>query len=371
MARFAGELEIDLAVLMDMSAACGSQVVSDGSRFMATRAYRSGCRGGHSTPSSRRCESTRRTSAIQTPSIITRPPWYRSHFGADSLTSASAGRRRSLRSVEPARCRLAHLDRLAGRTRPRSGEVLSQTRSTAALWNSPPLGSRLPRTWVMDLANAWPPFGLRLRHRNLELRAVTDRDALSIASWIPALLPPEQQHFMPHLYRSFGAASPEETERLELQWIWRQRASMSPDEWGLSLTIVVDGEPVGVQGLQASGFRVRRTIGSGSFLVSDRRRAGIGTRARAMMLSLAFDHLGALAAESGYMDGNDASRIVSERLGYLPNGVAFHEFEGLRCRENRVLLEAERWRSVRAAWIDQVDVEGIDPLRRQLDISAP
>ena len=53
-ARFAGELEIDLAVLMDMSAACGSQVVSDGSRFMATRAYRSGCRGGHSTPSSRR-----------------------------------------------------------------------------------------------------------------------------------------------------------------------------------------------------------------------------------------------------------------------------------------------------------------------------
>ena len=223
----------------------------------------------------------------------------------------------------------------------------------------------------MDLATAWPPFGLRLRHRDLELRPATDHDALLIASWIPDLLPAEQRHFMPHLFRSIKADTREEMARLELQWIWRQRTAMSPDDWGLSLTVVVDGEPVGVQGLQAAGFRVRRTIGSGSFLVSERRRTGIGTRARAMMLSLAFDHLGALAAESGYMDGNDASRIVSERLGYSPNGVVFHDFEGVRCRENRVLLEADRWRSIRAAWLDEVDIEGVAALRRQLDITDP
>jgi uncharacterized protein YbbK (DUF523 family) len=33
---------VDLAVLMDMSAACGSQVISDGSRFTADRKYRQG-----------------------------------------------------------------------------------------------------------------------------------------------------------------------------------------------------------------------------------------------------------------------------------------------------------------------------------------
>ena len=223
----------------------------------------------------------------------------------------------------------------------------------------------------MDLATAWPPFGLRLRHRDLELRPATDHDALLIASWIPELLPVDQRHFMPHLFRSVEADTLEEMARLELQWIWRQRTSMSPDDWGLSLTVVVDGEPVGVQGLQAADFRVRRTIESGSFLVSDRRRTGIGTQARAMMLSLAFDHLGALAAESGYMDGNDASRIVSERLGYSPNGVVFHEFEGMRCRENRVLLEVDRWRSIRAAWLDEIDIEGVAALRRQLDITDP
>lgn len=90
-----------------------------------------------------------------------------------------------------------------------------------------------------------------------------------------------------------------------------------------------------------------------------------------MMLSLAFDHLRALAAESGYMDSNDASRIVSERLGYLPNGVGFHEFEGVRRRENRVLLEVDRWRSMRAAWLDEVDIEGVPALRRQLEITDP
>jgi RimJ/RimL family protein N-acetyltransferase len=223
----------------------------------------------------------------------------------------------------------------------------------------------------MDLATAWPPSGLRIRHSDLELRPATDHDALLIASWIPDLLPADEQHFMPYLFRSIKADTQEETTRLELQWIWRQRAAMTPDDWGLTLTVLVDGEPVGVQGLQATSFRVRRTIGSGSFLVPRRRRAGIGTRARAMMLLLAFDHLGALAAESGYMDGNDASRIVSERLGYLPNGVEFHEFEGVRCRENRVLLEVDRWRSTRAAWLDEVDVEGVAMLRRQLDITDP
>ena len=220
----------------------------------------------------------------------------------------------------------------------------------------------------MDLATAWPPFGLRLRHDGLELRPATDDDALLIASWIPDLLPAEQRHFMPYLFRSMNADTAEELARLELQWIWRQRASMSPDDWGLTLTVVVDGEPVGIQGLQATGFPVRRTIASGSFLVCDRRRSGIGTRARAIMLALAFEQLGALAAESGFMDGNDASRIVSERLGYLPNGVAFHDFEGTRCREQRVLLEAGRWSAVRPAWLDQLEVEGADALRRHLDV---
>jgi len=223
----------------------------------------------------------------------------------------------------------------------------------------------------MELAHAWPAAALRLRHDDLVLRPATDADALLIAEWIPDLLPTEQQHFMPHLFTNMRADTPEEMARLELQHQWRQRANMKPDAWGLSFTIVADGEPIGLQGMQASGFSVLRTVASGSFIVPDRRGRGVGTKARAMMLELSFAQLGALAAESGYMDGNDASRLVSERLGYLPNGVAFQQYDGERFRENKVLLEAQRWAITRPSWLDDMEAVGIDPLLDQLGLAAP
>jgi uncharacterized protein YbbK (DUF523 family) len=42
MARFAETHEVDFAILLDMSGACGSQVISDGSRFVEERTYRRG-----------------------------------------------------------------------------------------------------------------------------------------------------------------------------------------------------------------------------------------------------------------------------------------------------------------------------------------
>jgi RimJ/RimL family protein N-acetyltransferase len=44
-------------------------------------------------------------------------------------------------------------------------------------------------------------------------------------------------------------------------------------------------------------------------------RQGAGTEMRAAVLFLAFDGLGALAAESGALEGNDASSRVSGKLG--------------------------------------------------------
>lgn len=71
------------------------------------------------------------------------------------------------------------------------------------------------------------------------------------------------------------------------------------------------------------------------------------------------------------MDGNDASRLVSERLGYLPNGVAFQQYDGERFRENKVLLEAQRWAITRPSWLDDMEAVGIDPLLDQLGLAAP
>lgn len=221
----------------------------------------------------------------------------------------------------------------------------------------------------MDLVDAWPLLGLRLRHADLELRILTDEDALAVASWIPTLLPPEEQHFMPLLFTNMRADDPEELARLELAWLWGRRASTTPDDWALPFMVLVDGERVGVQSCQAERFPVRRTIGSGSFLRPERRGRGIGTRARAVMLELVFGHLGGETAESGSIVGNETSRRVSERLGYQPNGVAFHPFDGRRIEERKLLLTRQRWAEHRPAWLDDLEVEGVGPVLDQLGLA--
>jgi RimJ/RimL family protein N-acetyltransferase len=221
----------------------------------------------------------------------------------------------------------------------------------------------------MELVDAWPLFALRLRHEDMEMRTFTDLDGLVVASWMPTLLAPEERHFMPILSAHMKGDDPLDLARKELGWIWQRRASTSPESWAMSFLIEIDGEPVGAQSCEAEQFPVLRTVGSGSFLVPDRRGEGIGSRARAAMLELVFGHLGGLAAESGHMAGNDASRRVSDRLGYVPNGVAFHEFEGRRHEEQKLLLTSERWLAHRPAWLDDLVVEGVDPVKRQLGLA--
>lgn len=223
----------------------------------------------------------------------------------------------------------------------------------------------------MDLVDAWPLFGLRLRHADLEMRVLTDDDALVVASWMPTLLAPEERHFMPMLSAHMTGDDPLDLARKELQWIWGRRAATSPDAWVLPFLVEVAGRPVAVQSCEAEGFPVRRTVGSGSFMPRQHRGRGIGSRARAAMLELVFAHLGGLAAESGHMVGNDASRVVSERLGYVANGVAFLDFEGRRCEERKLLLTRARWLAHRPAWLDDLEVEGVDGVRRQLGLDAP
>jgi RimJ/RimL family protein N-acetyltransferase len=78
---------------------------------------------------------------------------------------------------------------------------------------------------------------------------------------------------------------------------------------------------VGVQDLTAHSFATQRSIGTGSWLGRDVQGHGLGTEMRAAALALAFDGLGTVEAHSGYIEGNAASARVSERLGYLANGV--------------------------------------------------
>jgi RimJ/RimL family protein N-acetyltransferase len=167
------------------------------------------------------------------------------------------------------------------------------------------------------MAHPWPLFDLRIRTPRLELRVPTDDDLLGLLDVASAGV--HDPDFMPFGIPWTDLPSPE-FERSFLRYFWRRRASWTPTEWRLPLAVIRDGRPIGMQEVWATDFATRRTVQTGSWLGRRYQREGAGTEMRAAVLFLAFEGLGALAAESGALEGNDASSRASEKLGYRPNG---------------------------------------------------
>ena len=158
--------------------------------------------------------------------------------------------------------------------------------------------------------NVAPLFGLRVRTPRLELRLPDDAELEQLYEVAAAGIHPPAE--MP-----FGIAWTDELERASFIAYHRDsRASWRPEAWKIDLGVWADGELVGVQGIGADEFAVRRTIATGSWLGARHQGRGIGTEMRAAVLELSFAHLGAVAVTSGAFEDNLASRRVSEKLGY-------------------------------------------------------
>lgn len=208
----------------------------------------------------------------------------------------------------------------------------------------------------------FPPSGLVLRADDgLELRYLTDEvlpDVAALAAggvhapgWNPFALP-------------WGSAEPAERARGTARWAWQLRGGLAPEDWVVQLAVVVDGRVVGVQDVGAKRFAVRREVTTGSWLGLDHQGRGTGTRMRLAVLSFAFDHLGALSATTGAWADNAASRRVSEKVGYLPDGVEVEDSGGTRREHLRFRMTADRWRSLGQP---RVEIDGLtDGLRAVL-----
>lgn len=175
----------------------------------------------------------------------------------------------------------------------------------------------------------WPTHGLTLRTPGLELRGMTEAHALAL-----------------------GAAAPDDLGRdpdrpsigydVE-QAYWRHLGTWQPDDWVLPFAVLLEGEPVGVQALEAKHFRLLRVVDSHSWLVPSARGRGLGKQMRAAVLELAFAHLGAVRAVSEAWEDNVASLGVSWRLGYTENGVEVMRRDGGVGNMQRVRLDARDW----------------------------
>jgi RimJ/RimL family protein N-acetyltransferase len=138
---------------------------------------------------------------------------------------------------------------------------------------------------------------------------------------------------------------------------WRLRALWSPDHWSWCGAVRYDGELVGVQDLMAQDFAVLREVTSGSWLGRAHQGVGIGKEMRAAILHLAFVGLGATRAHSGFVEGNEPSRKVSESLGYVSNGCSYFEVRGHVRRELHVVLERDVWELGRR---DDIEIDGLE-----------
>lgn len=199
----------------------------------------------------------------------------------------------------------------------------------------------------------WPLFDLRIRTPRLELRMVDDELAVQMAAVVGAGI--HDPSTMPFSDPFTDQPSPQ-LERSSLQHWWRLKAEWKPEKWALSLAVIHDGVPVGMQDVNAEQFGVVRTVETGSWLGRAHQGQGIGKEMRAAVLHLAFEGLGAVVAYSAAWEDNAASLRVSSALGYVENGDRISLRRDQPSRMIKLKLPRERWQRR-----DDITIEHLEP----------
>lgn len=209
-----------------------------------------------------------------------------------------------------------------------------------------------------------PLSGIRLRTPRLELRLGSDDDLLALGRLAERGI--HRRHEMPFSVAwtdAIGTAS----FLPDFVAFHRERlASLRPDDWTLNLLVWHDGRLAGSQTLAAERFAERREVSTGSWLGQAFQGRGLGTEMRAAVLELAFGGLGAAAATSAWLEGNDASRRVSEKLGYVETHTTTQSPRGAPVVAHDVRLERRAWRCP-----VPVRVDGVAPCRALLGVAEP
>lgn len=191
------------------------------------------------------------------------------------------------------------------------------------------------------LADLWPTYALRIHTPRLTLRIPDESELAALAEVAAAGVhaPGERPFLTP-----WTEGRPEDRARSVLKNHWDRLASWTPASWRLGLGVFESGtRPIGMVTLYARDFRVVRQVTTTSWLGLAHHGHGLGTEARAGVLTLAFDHLGATDATTEVFSDNLASQGVSRKLGYLPDGISKDARGGECLVSDRLRLTAARW----------------------------
>jgi|SRR5215472_2789114 len=201
----------------------------------------------------------------------------------------------------------------------------------------------------------WPLFDLRVRTPRLELRLPTDDDLIELAGLVESGI--HEPNYMPFVV-PWTDHPPPELGRKFLQWHWRARAGWGPRRWELHFVALEGGRMVGAQDLEASDFRLLRTVSGGVWVGRPHQRRGLGREMREAVLHLAFAGLGACAAGATTFDDNQASIALLRGLGYADNGREPAVRRGAPGQTLRLRLDRAGWERIRR---DDIAIEGLEP----------
>ena len=206
------------------------------------------------------------------------------------------------------------------------------------------------------LADLWPTYGLTLSTSRLVLRLPSGSELEELARLAAeGVHGPDERPFL----TPWTEGTPEERARFVLQGHWHQLSSWTAEDWALGLGVFLrSGQPLGIATLRARDFRVNREVTTWSWLGVAHQGQGYGTEARAALLTLAFDHLGATDATTEVFQDNHRSQGVSRKLGYVPDGISRDRRGDEVVVSDRLRLTADRWAA--SAHRTGVEVSGID-----------
>ncbi|MCF4123040.1 GNAT family N-acetyltransferase [Antribacter sp. KLBMP9083] len=211
-----------------------------------------------------------------------------------------------------------------------------------------------------------PTFGLAVRCGDLELKVPDDADLVALADVAATGV----HHADAAFTWPWTRGGPDRVRRNVLEHHWSLRSCAELNYWRLGLGIYRAERIVGIQSMVARDFPVLRSATTGSWVGASFHGHGIGTKARHMVLHLAFEGLGAREMVSEADTDNAASNAVSAKLGYELGG------ERLVARDGKPAVR-QRWRLTREAWDARPDqlrpdvrLHGVTPVLEHLGISS-
>jgi RimJ/RimL family protein N-acetyltransferase len=211
--------------------------------------------------------------------------------------------------------------------------------------------------------NVAPLYQLRLKTPRVELRLGTREELTELGRLAQeGIHPPEEMPFA--VAWTDRSGEPTFVDYF-VEFHETTLRNWRPERWSLNLIVFVGGRPVGSQSMRAGEYGQTREVDTGSWLGKQFQRRGLGTEMRAAVLELAFRELGAQAAISASIVGNEASRRVSEKLGYELTGMSTVSPRGEPLDKYNLRIEQDTWQPP-----CPVEIEGADSCLALFDLSG-